>query len=190
MPEGLKTKFSITTAFWVVVVLFSLSACTQKEPEFAQAIKDRAAMPYLHATDITTVVSDSGITRYRINTPQWDVFDKAVQPYWEFPVGIHLERFDEQLRVDANVHCLYAKFLEREQLWELKGKVRATNIQGELFETELLFWDQRMERIYSDSTIKITKAEYIIIGKGFESNQDMTRYEVRQTQYVLPINEQ
>ena len=73
-PKGLKINYCITTAFWVVVVLFSLSACTGKEPEFAEAIKDRAALPYLHATDITTVVSDSGITRYRINTPQWDIF--------------------------------------------------------------------------------------------------------------------
>ncbi len=180
----------MTTAFWVVVVLFSLTACNSKEPVLAEAISDRAAMPYLHATDITTVVSDSGITRYRINTPQWDIFDKAVHPYWEFPVGIHLERFDEQLRVDANVHCLYAKYLERDQLWELKGKVRATNIQGELFETELLYWNQRTEQIYSDSLIKITKAEYIIIGVGFESNQDMTKYFVRQTQYILPVKEE
>ncbi|MCE1156782.1 MAG: LPS export ABC transporter periplasmic protein LptC, partial [Bacteroidales bacterium] len=112
------------------------------------------------------------------------------QPYWEFPVGIHLERFDEQLNVDANVHCLYARFYEREQLWELKGKVRATNIQGELFETELLFWDQRMEKIYSDSLIKITTAEYIIIGMGFDSNQEMTKYNVRQTQYVFPVQDE
>lgn len=189
-PNGLGIKLCMTTAFWVVVVLFSLSACNEKEPELAEAVKDRAALPYLHATDVTTVVSDSGITRYRINTPQWDVYDKASQPYWEFPAGIHLERFDEQLRVDANVHCLYAHYLEREQLWKLKGKVRATNIQGELFETELLFWDQRMERIYSDSLIKITKAEYIIIGVGFESNQDMSKYSVRQTQYVLPIKDE
>ncbi|KAB2816782.1 MAG: LPS export ABC transporter periplasmic protein LptC, partial [Paludibacter sp.] len=158
--------------------------------ELAEAVSDRATLPQLHAQAITTVISDSGITRYRINTPQWDIFDKAAQPYWEFPVGIHLERFDEQLNVDANVHCLYARFYEREQLWELKGKVRATNIQGELFETELLFWDQRMEKIYSDSLIKITTAEYIIIGMGFDSNQEMTKYNVRQTQYVFPVQDE
>ena len=180
----------MTTALLVVVVLFSMNACMSGETDFTDAVEDRAQIPQVHATDVTTVVSDSGITRYRINTPQWDVFDKAEQPYWEFPAGIHLERFDEQLKIDANVHALYAKFLEREQLWELKGKVRATNIQGELFETEQLFWNQRSEIIYSDSLIKITTAEYIIVGVGFESNQNMTRYSVKQTQYIFPVQEE
>ena len=184
------TTQRMTTAFLVVVVLFLLIACNAKETEFTGAVADRSAIPQLHATDVSTVVSDSGITRYRINTPQWDVYDKASQPYSEFPAGVRLERFDEQLNVDANVHSNYAKFYEREQLWELKGNVRATNIQGELFETELLFWDQRKELIYSDSLIKITTAEYIIIGVGFESNQEMTRYAVKQTQYVLPVKDE
>jgi LPS export ABC transporter protein LptC len=187
--NDLKINFRMTTALLVVVVLFSFSSCGSKDTELTDAIGDRATLPQLHAREITTVVSDSGITRYRINTPQWDIFDKASQPYWEFPAGIHLERFDEQLAVDANVHCLYARFYEREQLWQLKGNVRATNIQGELFETELLFWDQRMEKIYSDSLIKITTPEYIIIGVGFDSNQEMTKYNVRQTQYVIPVQE-
>jgi|ThiBio_inoc_biof_1041523.scaffolds.fasta_scaffold01144_5 LPS export ABC transporter protein LptC len=188
--NDLTINYRMTTALLVVVVLFSFISCGSKDTELAEAVSDRATLPQLHAQAITTVISDSGITRYRINTPQWDIFDKAAQPYWEFPVGIHLERFDEQLNVDANVHCLYARFYEREQLWELKGKVRATNIQGELFETELLFWDQRMEKIYSDSLIKITTAEYIIIGMGFDSNQEMTKYNVRQTQYVFPVQDE
>lgn len=139
---------------------------------------------------MNTVISDSGITRYRIITPQWDVFDRATQPFWEFPAGVHFERFDEQLKIVANIHSDYARFLEHEQIWHLRGKVRATNIQGELFETEELFWDQRSERIYSDSLIKITQANYIIIGIGFESNQVMTQYEVRNTQAVLPVEDE
>jgi len=183
-------KHSITTALLVVVVLLSLLSCKEKYIDFTDAVKDRTMLPQLHATDVATVVSDSGITRYRINTPQWDIYDKAEPPYWEFPLGIHLERFDEQLNVDANVHCDYAKFNEREQLWELKGNVRATNLMGELFETEQLFWNQRTELIYSDSLIKVTKAEAIIIGVGFQSNQQMSRYMVKQTQYIFPVLEE
>ncbi|MPM10940.1 hypothetical protein SDC9_57277 [bioreactor metagenome] len=67
--------------------------------------------------------------------------------------------------------------------------MRATNIKGELFETEQLFWEQKSEKIYSDSLIKITQEDYIIIGKGFESNQEMTKYQVKQTQGVIPVNE-
>lgn len=145
---------STTVALWVIVVLFFSFSCSKSDVEKAEAITDRTALPSLHSLDVTTVISDSGITRFRINAPQWDVFDKSAKPYWEFPVGAHFERFDENLTIEANIRCDYAKFLVDEKLWELRGNVKATNVLGELFETEHLFWNQNTERIYSDSTVK------------------------------------
>lgn len=182
-------QYSITTIATIVVMLFFIVACSNDKIDKIDAVVDRSAMPRLRATEITTVVSDSGITRYRISAPRWDVYDKVSQPYWEFPEGIHCEKFDLNLHVDANIHSRYARFNENEQLWELRGQVRATNLQGELFETEQLFWNQREERFYSDSLIKITQETRIITGIGFESNQSMTRYVIRNPQGIFPVNE-
>jgi LPS export ABC transporter protein LptC len=164
-------------------------SCESKKPEKLAAVKNRIAIPKLHATDITTVISDSGITRYRISTPTWNVFDKAAQPYWEFPNGIVFERFNLNLKVDANIHSDYAKFNENEQIWELKGNVKMTNLDGELFETPQIFWNQRLEKFYSDSAIVITQASHIIKGIGFESNQNMTNYTIKKTKGIFPVDE-
>jgi LPS export ABC transporter protein LptC len=170
-------------------VLFCVVSCTNIEkPEKIAAVANRSAMPRLHATDITTVISDSGITRYRIAAPCWNIYDKANQPYWEFPQGIHFERFDLKLKVDANIRSDYAKFKENEQLWELRGNVKMTNIQGQLFETPQLFWNQNLEKFYSDSTIKITDATHIVKGIGFESNQNMTNYHIRVVKGIFPVD--
>lgn len=187
--KKIEQHLSITTIITMVVVLFFIIACGTEKIEKIDAVTDRSSMPKLQATEITTVISDSGITRYRIAAPQWDVYDRAAQPYWEFPTGIHFEKFDLNLKVDANVHSNYAKFFENEQLWELRGNVKATNIQGELFETEQLFWNQREERFYSDSIIRITQTTRIITGLGFESNQSLTNYTIRNPQGVFPIEE-
>ncbi|HEY5592192.1 MAG TPA: LPS export ABC transporter periplasmic protein LptC [Paludibacter sp.] len=185
-----KTNFSVSTIFMVVVMLFFMIACSSKEEaDKIGAIVDRSALPQLHATEITTVISDSGITRYRISASRWDVYDKASKPYWDFPNGIHFEKFDANLKVDANIHSQYARFNENEQLWELKGKVKAMNLQGELFETEQLFWNQREERMYSDSLIKITQVSQITTGIGFESNQNMTRYTIRKVVGIIAYSE-
>ncbi len=180
---------NITTALVAVVVLFLAVACAEEKEAKISAVTDRVSFPLMSAYDITTVVSDSGITRFRMTAPKWDVYDKAAQPYWEFPKGIHIERFNIEFEVDANIHCNYAKFLENEQLWELKGNVRATNILGELFETEQLFWNQRDEKFYSDSLIKITQTTRIISGEGFDANQSMTLYTIRKGQAVFPFDE-
>ena len=172
-------------------LLFCIVSCNKDDkPEKIAAVVDRSAMPRLHATDITTLISDSGITRYRISAPCWNVYDKANQPYWEFPQGIHFERFDLNLRVVANIQSEYAKFNENEQLWELRKNVRMTNIQGQLFETNQLYWNQREERFYSDSLIKITDATHIIKGIGFESNQNITNYHIRKTQGIFPVDKE
>lgn len=181
---------NITTAFSVVVVFFLLFSCSTTVTEQIDLELSSGEVPRLHTSEVTTVISDSGITRYRIYTPVWNVYDDTSQPYWEFPVGVHFERFDENLIVDANVHCEYAKFLEKEKIWELKGNVRATNIKGELFETEQLFWNQRTEKIYSDSLVTITQEDYIINAQGFESNQQMTKYTWKQTQGIFPVEEE
>jgi LPS export ABC transporter protein LptC len=187
--KSYKSNFSITTIFLVVVMLVFMVACSQEKVEKIGAIVDRSALPRLRANEITTVISDSGVTRYRISASRWDIYDQAKQPYWDFPNGIHFEKFDLNLKVDANIHSQYARFNENEQLWELRGKVKATNLLGELFETEQLFWNQREERIYSDSLIKITQVSHIITGIGFESNQTLTHYLIRKPQGIFPMNE-
>ncbi len=171
-------------------MFFLFMSCNSDEKlEKIPAIANRAALAQLHATNITTVISDSGITRFRISTARWDVYDQAERPYWDFPNGIYFEKFDLNLKVDANIQSNTARFYENDQLWELKGKVRAMNLQGELFETEQLFWNQREERMYSDSLVNITRATQIISGTGFESDQSLSKYVFRKVKGIFPINE-
>jgi len=117
-------------------LLLFIVSCNNNKPDKIAAVVDRSKLPKLHATEITTIISDSGITRYRIYASRWDIYDKALQPYQEFPDGIYFEKFDANMKVDANIQSKYARFIENEQLWVLRGKVRAMNLQGELFETE------------------------------------------------------
>jgi LPS export ABC transporter protein LptC len=165
-------------------------ACAQKEVRHrVSAIDDRKAMAVLEGDEVTTLISDSGITRYRINAQKWLVFDKADTPYWEFPKGIYLEKFNMELKADATIEADYAYYNEPAQLWTLRGNVKAMNLQGEQFETPLLYWDQQSESVYSDSSIIITRATSIIKGVGFRSNQEMTQYTILRPSGVFPIEE-
>ena len=58
-------------------ILLGAGACSKEEAEKLEAVKDRKVLPGLATKKITTVISDSGITRYRIYTDQWDIFDRA-----------------------------------------------------------------------------------------------------------------
>lgn len=174
----------------LLLVCFISISCTTKEVRHrASAIADRKSMPALNAEEVTTLISDSGITRYRIKTKKWLVYDKADTPYWEFPEGIYLEKFNSDLEADATVEADYAYYDEPAQRWTLRGNVQAVNLEGEQFETPLLFWDQKSESIYSDSSIVITREASIVKGVGFRSNQEMTKYTILRPSGVFPIKE-
>ena len=180
-------KKSITTAL-VVVVLCFMVACSDIHPATVTISIDRAKLPSMIATQVTTLISDSGITRYRITTPMWYIYDRVAEPYWYFPKGIFLQRFDESYHVDGSIRCDSARYFQGKQLWELDGKVKAMNLQGETFETPQLFWNQRDQRIYSDSLIRVTQHVKIIIGVGFNSNQALTKYTILNPEGIIPVN--
>ena len=186
----LSTIKRITRVVLLLLVCSFVYSCTKKEVRHrAGAIADRKAMPALAGDEVTTLISDSGITRYRITAKKWLVFDKADTPYWEFPEGVYLEKFNLNLEADATIEADYAYYNEPAQRWMLRGNVQAVNLQGERFEPPLLFWDQPTESVYSDSSIVITREASIIKGVGFRSNQEMTKYTILRPTGVFPISE-
>lgn len=174
----------------MVLLVLVIAGCRRRDVRLrADAITDRASMAVLEASDVTTIISDSGVVRYRIKAQTWKVFDKADTPHWEFPDGIYLEKFNEHLEADASIVSDYAFYNEPAQRWMLRGNVHAMNLEGEQFDTPLLFWDQKSESIYSDSSIIITREASIIQGVGFRSNQELTQYTILRPTGVFPIKE-
>ncbi len=185
---SLRELISITVAFSAIVMLFFAWSCSDGKLEVAEETLKRDAIPVLKGHDVTTIISDSGVARYRITTQEWLVFDKVKDPYWLFPKGIHFERFTPDYKIDAHMTSKQAKYHETIALWEFNGDVEAKNLQGELFQTQQLFWDENRKRIYSDKEIVITQHFKVIKGVGFESNSSLTRYIIRRPTGIIPIN--
>ncbi len=186
--HSIKSFFS-AIAITTVVLLGALS-CTKEEKITIDAVEDRSETPGLSVKKITTVISDSGITRYRIVTDRMEVFDQAADPYWLFPEGLYFERFAPDLSVDANFECQQARYLEYQKLWEFKGNVRAINLEGHMLETELLYWDEKQKKIYSDKAFRLTRPTGVSTGVGFETNETMTRWSALQTKSDMYVKEE
>ncbi|MDD2799203.1 MAG: LPS export ABC transporter periplasmic protein LptC [Bacteroidales bacterium] len=173
----------------IVLVFLSLTACKEDKKETIKSFKDLTHVPTLLTKNVSTLISDSGITRYRLVTAEWSVFERVNEPYWYFPKGIYVEKFDSIFRVEASIKADSAYFIEGRKLWHLKKNVKILNLQGEKFETEDLYWDQFLQKIYSDSFIKIEQQKRIITGIGFESNESMTRYLIHKTQGIFDVDD-
>lgn len=173
----------------VVVVMLALSfSCAGKKKEFGAAITDRDSLPIVSTYGVTTYISDSGITRYRIDTEEWLIFDKKQPSYWSFEKGVYLEKFDTVFQVEASIKADTAYFYDKEKLWKLIGHIEIKNLKGEKFNTELLYWDQDKGKVYSDRFIRIEQPDRIIIGHGFDSNQQMTDYTIHNMEGIFYVS--
>lgn len=172
----------------LVAAVCVFTSCSDSD-QVVKSNVDRAKIPSLRALDVHTVISDSGVTRYRMNAEEWYIFDRAEDPYWDFPKGIHLEKFTPDLKVDAELRSKYAIYYDKKRFWELHDSVHAKNLNGEQFECKSLFWDEQKELVYSEDTITIKQANKTIVGKGFTSNQSLTKYEIRNVMGVFPVSD-
>lgn len=171
-------------------MLFLLSACTKQKQSMADAIINRDSVPIMVTRDVSTYVSDSGVVRYKIIANEWQVFDRLDPSRWTFEKGIYLEKFDNELNIEAIIVADTAYYYDKQELWELRGDVHIENEQDEQFDTQLLFWDQKSKRVYSDQHIRIRQQKRVITGIGFTSNQDLTNYTIKQTQGIFPVKEE
>ncbi len=181
-----------------IVLLFLMTlwmvACSSPAPE-TEAVtdeeveKEEVDIRSMLTRDVSTLISDSGVTQYRITTPQWEVFDNSKEPRWYFPEGLHVEKFDSVYATDASIMADTGYFYTNKKLWRLVDDVRIVNQAGDKFNTDELFWDQRHKKIYSDKFIHIEKEETIIEGYGFESNETMTKYTIRTPSGIFPIKD-
>ena len=62
-------------------------------------------------------------------------------------------------------------------------------LKGEKFDTELLFWDQNKQKVYSDKEVRIEQPDQIIYAVGFESNEQLTKYTFFKTNGIFYIDE-
>lgn len=164
-------------------------ACSGDKNQFAEAITERDSLPSMKTLGVTTLVSDSGITRYKIITEEWEIYDKKNPPYWAFEKGVYLEKFDSLFHIDASIKADTAYYYEKKKLWELRGNVHIRSQRGDKFDTDLLFWDEKQEKVYSDKFISIEQEDKVITGYGFESNQQMTEYQIYDNTGVFTVED-
>ena len=183
-------KYGITTTFAVVVMLLLfMASCGKENKEVVEVTFDPENTYTLRTTDVSSLISDSGITRYRMNAKEWLVFGKAKEPYSYFPQGDYVEKFDSLFNVEASVKADTAYYWDKKGLYKLIGHVGILSQEGKKLDTSILYFDQKEDQIYTDEYFELEEGDKIITGIGFKSNQNMTKYKIFNSQGTFPVSD-
>ncbi len=168
-----KTLFISHLSF---LILFA--ACSEQREHTAPAVNDRDSASMMTSYGINTLISDSGVIKYRIVTERWDVNTVRQPSRWTFERGIFMEQFDEQFHIEGYITADTAWYYDQLKLWELRGRVYIRNVNGLRFNSEELFWDGIRHEFYSHKFSRVVTPERTLEGTYFRSDEHMTHYEV------------
>lgn len=175
----------VGVAFTVLCVI-TATGCREEDP--MRTVANQGATPTMVTTDVDTYVSDSGYIKYHAITDIWEVYDDTVNPYWHFPRPLVIDVLEPGLKPHSHIECDSAIYFTSKKLFRFDGDVVAVNINKDTFLTRELYWDQAKTEFYTDSFIHIVKADRILEGYGFRSNERMTEYDIECPTAILPVS--
>ena len=149
-----------------------LSSCEKKPVEVKDIpIKE---LPSLSGRNIETMYTDSGKVTLIVRAPLIQQFTSKDDPHTLFPEGLTVLFYDKKTTPQASITAHYARYTDKDAQWELRDSVVAVNTEGDILETELLYWSEPKGRVWSDRFVRFTLEDKIIMGTGFESDSRLT----------------
>lgn len=183
-------KLSRILLLMIIGLLFAAVGCKEEKKVDVAATLNPQKMATMTTKNVSTLISDSGVIQYKIVSPIWKVYDQIDTPYWVFPEGLYLQKYDRQFNVIATVAADSARYFKDRKLWKLMGRVELTKAPKDLFQSQELYWNQNTNKIYSDSFIHIETATHVLEGIGFISNDKLTEYRVIKPMGIFPVNKE
>jgi LPS export ABC transporter protein LptC len=185
----LKTSINISLAIsksaaLLLLVTFLLS-CERKMDIIKKS--DILFLPTQTVKNFETVYTDSAKLQLVLSSSLMERYSNSKPPYSEFKNGIKVIFYDGHKDPVAAFTSKYARFLEDKRLWELKDSVVAVNEKNERLETELLYWDQEKDLVYTDRAVRITNENEIVVGIGLESNIRFTNWKIKDVSATIAI---
>lgn len=155
-----------------------LISCENSMEKVKQFI-DYDTISGLIAYDVEIVRSDSGRMTAKLLAPMMRSVNDEDSVMLEFPKGFVAFMYEGDTAPTAKISGDYGVHYERRELLMAKQNVVVENIETqEILETENLFWDQKAQKIYTGSMVKISSPDKIIFGDSMTANESFTRREI------------
>ncbi|MBL7916888.1 MAG: LPS export ABC transporter periplasmic protein LptC [Bacteroidia bacterium] len=182
----MKTKISNT--LFIFTLVFGFYSCTNDLKD-VMAIPANSLSPTQTADTVSLIYTDSTQLKIVLKANRLIQFSKNVtEPFTILPNGVNVTFFDNEENISSTLKANYAIRYDLTKRMEARYAVEVVNKNNEKLETEKLIWDEGKKMIFTDAFVKITTATQIITGKGLESNEDFSRYSIKQVQATIQLN--
>lgn len=126
------------------------------------------------ADSINLKYTDSGRITANLISPKMLDYAAVEYPFTEFPNGMHLTLFDKNGK-ETYIDAKYAISHKTTNIIDLQGDVKISNQNGEVLETEQLYYDQKNEWFFTEKKFKFTSPKGVSYGEGIDFSKDFKK---------------
>lgn len=169
----MKRLFRYSIPLLAVLLALIIASCESNFKE-VQKMGLSEFTPSGDADSINLKYTDSGRITANLISPKMLDYATVAYPFTEFPKGMHLTLFDKngkQTYIDAK----YAISHKTTNIIDLQGDVKISNQNGELLETEQLYYDQKNEWFFTEKKFKFTSPKGVSYGEGIDFSKDFKK---------------
>ncbi len=186
MNKSTLNKFFNIATIFLVAMFFS---CGNQIKEVEDFLAEKN-LPIGTAKNVFLVYTDSGRVKTKLISPVMNDFsNREEHPYTEFPDGIKIISYDEKgdsVILTADYSVTYTKT----NISEVKNNVKVVNFADQTtLKTDQLFWDSGEHYIYTEKKFTLITKTDSIFGTGFESNEDLSKLNMKSISGTIYVNE-
>ena len=131
------------------------------------------------ARQIESYLSEAGKVKARLLSPLMRryIMDRADSSFMEFPNSLHVDFYDDSIKIESTLDAMYAKYFETQKKIFLKDSVMVINLQsGDTLKSRELWWDQNKEEFYTDKPAELHQRNGNILyhRNGLRAAQDLS----------------
>lgn len=152
----------------ILIVILIATGCKDDAGIASSKKIDADKMPTMISHNVQTILSDSGMTKYRITTPTWLAFEEQTNPHWVFPDGLIAEELDSKnFDVKMSMKCDSAHYDRNTRMLNLVGNITIHDNTGGEITCDSAYYDEEKALWSLFSMVTITSSE----GGKIETNQ-------------------
>jgi len=138
--------------FFISIFLFL--SCGGNLEEIKQK-NDYENAPDVSVENIESIVNSNSTLKAKVKAPVMNNFARISEPYMEFPKGVKIEFYDENLKVMSSLTADYAIYYTKKKLWRASQNVYITNVQGGSLETDEIYGDEVAKKYIRFNMLKL-----------------------------------
>jgi len=186
MTKKISYYFLNIATIFMVAMFFS---CGNDIKEVQDFLAEKN-LPIGAAKNVHLIHTDSGVVKTILIAPvMHDFSNREDHPYTLFPEGVKIISFDakgDSVILTAGYSITFTKT----NISEVKDSVVVSNPadKTKLF-TDQLFWDSNEHYIYTEKKFTLITQLDTIHGQGFESNEDLSKVNMKSIKGSVYVNE-